>query len=182
MSKSLRDVLAEKKNAEREPDLEVRKQDWLERLSDLYSQIETWLQDLQRDNYLTLAYRRIEIIEELLGRYNARKMIIEFYNKRRIELIPKGLHIIGANGRVDMVFDSLDRDIKIIGRPKSNEWDLAIGFGADLTTTEGLSPQEIHDKEYSQGWKLDASPERYRITKLTRPVFESLVSDFVRTF
>jgi hypothetical protein len=86
-------------------DLELRIQNWLKRIHDLYSQIRQWL---SHEDYKIKMRTDLEINEELMRDFHIppRKMEsldILKNDKIIISLKPYGLWVIGANGRIDML-------------------------------------------------------------------------------
>jgi len=50
-------------------------------------------------------------------------MEIIFFNNEKVELIPIGLHVIGAKGRIDLKMG--ERKIMIVGSPNRSGWRFA---------------------------------------------------------
>jgi len=125
MDKNLTELLDEKRRAseERGEDFQHQREQWLDRLNALYKEIEGWLYPAREKGHLSITYRKIPLMEDLLGRYEAPVMRIQFYNGRFIDLTPAGLHVIGARGRVDIDFG--DRDVAIVGNMEDEGWTFA---------------------------------------------------------
>ncbi len=88
-------------------DVEKRIKDWTSRLSDLYSSIKEWLDSVP--SYEVRERSDVEMYEELMQKHGippkALKSLDVYYGGRIIAAIkPIGLWIIGANGRVDILF------------------------------------------------------------------------------
>lgn len=82
-----------------------RVDDWKKRVSELYSTIELWLKS--SDCYIKRG-SKLKMYEELMSEFNVRATDIEtadIYkdNKIVLTLKPKGLWIVGANGRIDLL-------------------------------------------------------------------------------
>jgi len=122
MQNSLQDILAQKKQklTAELPQWNNKKKEWIEKVNILFELIHSWLKPFEKDDYLKITYIDISIAEELLGRYSTKKMSITFFNYEKIELVPVGLHIIGAKGRVDMKIGI--RKIMIVGNIENSEW------------------------------------------------------------
>lgn len=125
MIEDLERVLEEKKKAMEENgrNWEERKKDWVSRIDSLYDMIESWLAPLVGKDYITITREQISIYEELLGSYDAPIMSIKFFSGEIIKLVPKGLHVVGGNGRVDMKIGL--REIMIVGQDKEQGWFFA---------------------------------------------------------
>jgi len=122
MQNSLQKILVQKKkklDAEL-PKWNKYKNEWIKKVDNLFSLIKDWIGPLENNNYLKLSYSDISISEESLGRYNLRKMEIIFFNNEKVELIPIGLHVIGASGRIDLKMG--ERKIMIVGSTDSSGW------------------------------------------------------------
>jgi hypothetical protein len=89
--------------------IERRADDWLNRLSQLRSQISAWLMETPDLKTLTIVDRPAATMsEELMMRFGVppkQMPVFEIRNdgQRLVRFQPKGLWIIGANGRVDIV-------------------------------------------------------------------------------
>jgi len=81
-----------------------RLNDWIERVKNLYSEIKMWLPL----NYLLEIGTQTTLFEEMMQRFNIDPIqmdtaTIYFKKKHIMSLKPKGLWIIGANGRIDIL-------------------------------------------------------------------------------
>lgn len=82
--------------------------DWIERLHDLRSQMTAWLQTSELGHLSFVDQPPVRMSEELMRRFDVgAKMMPTFEiragNQRVLRFQPKGLWIIGANGRVDLI-------------------------------------------------------------------------------
>lgn len=125
MENSLKDILSSKKKEfeAQQPKWDQRKKEWLQAVSQLYSEIEGWLSDLVKDNFISIHYDKKTISEELLGAYEIDVLRIVFFNGQAVTLTPKGLQVIGAAGRIDIKIGS---EIIMLVRTGDNfQWTLA---------------------------------------------------------
>jgi len=172
MEKHLEKLLDEKRrqSATDRSKLEARKADWLSRISKLYDQIEEWLQPLVEKKHIDPPSRqRYEIREQLLGTYPSEKLTIRFYNGKIIELLPQGLHIAGANGRIDM--DMGGYLVTILGREDGSGWDFIEALGG--RPIGGVAVR---------GRYLPSSRPGQELLPFTRENFEGLLAKFVEGF
>lgn len=157
MEKRLEQILEEKSRmsgADRER-LEKSKEEWIARIESLYREIEGWLKPLVDKGQLDIQPRDYEITEEMFGTYFPRKLNIRFkLNGRLVELLPKGRHIVGANGRIDMHLGG--KIVMILGKENGAGWEFVEAFGGP-----GRGPSHL---------------------PLTRENFESLLADFAQSF
>jgi len=125
MEHSLKDILSNKKKLldDQEPKWRQRKQEWVHDVGQLYDNIEAWLADLIKDGYIRVSRDQTAVSEELLGVYNVEMLNIIFFNNQQVTLTPKGLHVIGAVGRIDMAIGS--RVIMIVRTGDDLEWTFA---------------------------------------------------------
>jgi len=94
-------------------------------LVDLYDQIQDWLKPLHEKGYVKFRREGNPIEEELLGPYIAPSLIVEFEDRSEMQLLPVGLYVVGASGRVDVMMNARGRDIAIVGKPDTGEWEFA---------------------------------------------------------
>jgi hypothetical protein len=131
MQNLLQEVLSQKKSeleAER-PKWDERRTEWITRVNNLFLLIQNWLKSLEDSGYMKISLSDISISEELLGTYSLQKMTITFFNTEKVYLIPIGLHIIGAKGRIDMILGT--RKIMIVGNIKDSGWMFSERHGRD---------------------------------------------------
>ena len=89
--------------------IQHRVEDWLDRLNRLRSNIADWLKDTPDLSSLTIADRPSAMMsEELMIRFGVAPIQMPVFEIRKgeqrlVRFQPKGLWIIGANGRVDLV-------------------------------------------------------------------------------
>lgn len=89
--------------------IEDRLADWRERIWELYNTIDDWLQS---DNQYSFEQSKpITLEEEMMWKFGVNKVQLPTANILRnknlvASLKPKGLWVIGANGRVDLISKS----------------------------------------------------------------------------
>lgn len=89
--------------------IEDRLSDWRERIGDLYNAMDGWLQN--NNQYYFKTSTPITLEEEMMGKFGVNKVQLPtaniFRNNNLVaSLKPKGLWVIGANGRVDLISKS----------------------------------------------------------------------------
>ncbi|OGU38957.1 MAG: hypothetical protein A2X61_09495 [Ignavibacteria bacterium GWB2_35_12] len=82
-------------------DWDERKSTWLKSIEDLYSKINNWLSPFIKESLLDIKEKDIELNEEYIGNYKAKRLDIYLSNDI-ISLTPRGTLIIGSYGRIDM--------------------------------------------------------------------------------
>jgi len=129
MLENLERVLSEKKQRidEQSKNFSDVKRDWLQRIDSLYEIIGAWLGPIAKKKYAKVSYSTVSIFEELLGTYQARTMKVTFFSGEKVEFVPKGLHVVAGNGRVDMKVGL--REVMIVGQDEEPGWFLAERVG-----------------------------------------------------
>lgn len=124
-----------------------------EKVEDLYRLVnDNLLADLREENLYQTTFEDEEIIEEGLGKYNTRTMLITM-GRMRVELRPYGTEVIGARGRIDMWVNNNDESAMLI-----------------LVPTDVDSPKKLIENSNTQWvWKM---VER-KISKVTYQVLTS---------
>ncbi len=102
-------------------DIEKRINDWILRISNLYSSVKDWLN--VDPSYTTREQTEVIMYEEMMQKYQLppRKLkVLDIYQGERIvaTLKPIGLWIIGVNGRIDL----LSKDGAILLVDKSEQF------------------------------------------------------------
>lgn len=124
MKNVLDDVTDEKVDAQH---INRRVDDWLERVKNLYAKIDEWLPD----GWTSQEGESVCMHEEMMRRFNVAARQIPTLllvngsgNSARLE--PRGLWIIGANGRIDMKFGSRHYlIIDVAGSFETPDWRVA---------------------------------------------------------
>lgn len=110
--------------------VEARILDWKKRISDVYSTINHWIEN---SNYSIQKGADVIMYEELMALYSVPSTKLETINILRgnvfvMSVKPKGLWIIGANGRIDLL--SITRNVMLVDISKQFEnpqWKLYDG-------------------------------------------------------
>ncbi|QWR77949.1 hypothetical protein [Candidatus Magnetomonas plexicatena] len=96
-------LLAIKTNVEtRKMTSKEKKEEWINRINNLFTQISEWLKPMQDEQLLSITKTKIKIHEQLLGIYTVETMVVTFLNNETIEIIPIGRYVLGGNGRLDI--------------------------------------------------------------------------------
>jgi len=131
---------------------------WQEAVKALYQQIITWLKPLANRGLVKLFIKPMptdSYYDEDTGDMELRDedhLIIKFFNGEVIKLVPVGLNVIGAYGRVDMQLGL--RDMMIVLEEKHGDWQFAERY-----TRTGLETYPFNQEH-----------------------FEKLVAEFVESF
>lgn len=87
-----------------------RIEDWQNRTDNLYSEIEDWIKDAP--NYSFRLGNSLEFYEELMQKFDVPPYTLKSADIFKDEILavsikPKGLWVIGANGRLDLLTDGV---------------------------------------------------------------------------
>jgi hypothetical protein len=100
-----------------DPLQENRRRQWIERVEALINQVDGWA---TAQGWATARTTK-NVTERLLGEYMIPLLRVRLPGGE-VHVIPVGLHVIGADGRIDIeAFPTLNR-VKLIGRDK--EWQI----------------------------------------------------------
>lgn len=124
------------------------------KVNELYEKIEIFLKDVKEENSILTEYETIEIIEEKLGLYKIKRLIIKVANEY-IVFTPIGTILIGAKGRID-IESSLGRRAKLIL--------------TDEAITHIPSPRDIKLSEHDI-WKYASNPPKIILTNFNEESF-----------
>ncbi|MBI4580924.1 MAG: hypothetical protein HY718_14545 [Planctomycetes bacterium] len=146
---------------------------YIARLEWLYRNVEAWI--AEREPNARAHRTTVELAEEATGPYKAESLEIIRPGKPAVRLIPKGIFMVGAHGRVD-VWSRLGREI-VVWLDKG-EPHLHVKSSEETGTLEQIvSPLYPVSQE---GWAW--ADERQRAPRyLTEPVFVDELLDRLTT-
>ncbi len=114
----------ERETRGREVDWEDRKHNWLAAVNALYNTIYSWLQKSIKDQVIEVYYDDMHIVEEHIGDYTVKKMVIRL-GPDKIRLEPAGTLIVGSNGRIDLIGTKASIMLLLL----KDKWQIAIRGG-----------------------------------------------------
>ena len=103
----------EKKKAKSGGDIDwqAKKDEWVQAIEDLYKKIEKdYLAGPIGEDLVKIGQRQRTIIEECTGRYQVGELVLIVGDERAC-FVPKGMNIVGASGRIDLVGDMGEKTI-----------------------------------------------------------------------
>lgn len=146
-------------NAQRQKEIEQ----YHGRLDELYRSVADWVRSREPSAKFTETV--VELAEQSIGAYKAKSFEIARPGKTAIRLIPKGIFIIGAHGRVDAT-SRLGREILV--------WTEKGGPHISTTIKEGARVLEQVTRplyrNVEEGWAW-GDERRRRLLHLTEDVF-----------
>jgi hypothetical protein len=137
------------------------------RVQELYSNVKKWLAN-HSDLFPRMQFKEIDILrrEELSGEYRTTKLTILSEEDKVAELIPGGIWIIAAFGRLDLVGKSGSEVIVYLSE----------GGPHTQVTTSGLSSSMTPDYEsIKEGWHWIDNRLAGEAEELTEKLFISLI-------
>lgn len=169
MSKDVFKAFVAEKAAEanKEPvNWEHAKDDWLQHLTKLRENVDTWLTPYIQNQSIRLGQETLTLDEENIGSYSAPMTTISI-GSERVKLEPIGTLLLGARGRVDM------KGPKGIARLVVVPKDSTGPRGRVETIGSGHAPSHpVEQLPVSQWvWKLASSPPKITYTDLTEDAF-----------
>jgi len=146
---------------------------WLRDLNELYKTIESFLAKYISDGTITREYREIQLNEENIGSYTARRMILRI-GRQEITLTPVGTLLIGARGRVDVVGPAgRTRFVLVDSKASRPQIKMSVQIGGKPPKE---TPKETLLKEIKWAWKIATSPPTIQYIELTQDsVFQALM-------
>jgi hypothetical protein len=162
------------KRQQQEPvDWAKQREEWLEKLDVLYRMIEQSLNKYIDAGEIKCEYSNIELNEEDIGTYTARKMRITI-GRRVVTLTPVGTMLIGAKGRVDVVGPAGQTRFMLLNSKASRPSDMIsvrVSVGKPPPSSPPSKPQEI-----TWVWKIATNPPIVQFIELTKEtLFQALM-------
>jgi ADP-ribosylglycohydrolase len=116
------DLLKKQKQTSGSKNLEARRKEWKEALNQLMEQFCQWLKPAESQKLLEVHAYTSSIWEEKLGGYDVPALKIIMSGSQVVEVVPRSLLVLGANGRVD--FEGSTKKA-ILVRNRDNQWQFA---------------------------------------------------------
>ena len=156
-------------------DLFAERDEWLDRLRDLYRQVEGFLNDYLRTGSVKIAYSPVEITEDQVGTYEAKSMTITI-GRKTVRLEPIGTFLIATKGRVDVIgpresgrLTLLDKGVKNI----SQLIHVSVSIGGNLPSP----PSQKDPASIEWVWRIMGRPPKVEILELNEESFLSLLAE-----
>jgi hypothetical protein len=110
-------------------DWEGKKKAWVRAIEALYRKItDDYLARLVKDGTITITYREKELVEDYIGRYSVKELVLTVGDEK-VVFSPKGLNVVGATGRVDLIGDM---GAATLIRQPGSRWALVAARTPDL--------------------------------------------------
>ncbi len=95
---------------------------WVLECQAIARRIADWLRPLETKGYVEVSFVATPIHEELLGDYEAEGVRLVFVDERVLSLVPVARHVLGADGRIDVM--SINACLAMLIR-RDGEWCFA---------------------------------------------------------
>jgi hypothetical protein len=158
-------------------DLFKERDEWLDRLDDLYRQVEGFLIGYLGTGTVKIAYSSVEITEEQVGTYEAKSMTIAI-GRKTVQLEPIGTFLIGTKGRVDVVgpresgrLTLLDKDVKNLSQLLRVSVNI-VGRSPVPPPAPQKDPSAIQ-----WVWRIVTRPPKVGIVEMTKENFLDLLAE-----
>ena len=153
-------------------DWNKRRDEWLGYLNALYSKIEAFLKEYVDNGSISLDYKAHRIIEENIGAYESRVMIIHI-GRQEITLRPIGTFLIGSRGRVDVEGSAGRAKLALVDKnAASMRPKITI-----LAPGDPPPPIEEAPKHIEWTWKIVTSPPAVAFLELNKDSFFQLLME-----
>lgn len=138
-------------------DWERMRDEWLSDLDTLYRQIPGFLREYTKAGSISYKFAQIELTEENIGKYSARRMDIKI-GRQLVSLVPVGTLLIGSKGRVDAVGSGGRAQILLVDKRARSAADLV---KVTVSMKDALPPSRKGPIFWA--WKIvtDAAPKRF---------------------
>lgn len=140
-------------------------------IEELYSEMNTWLQEGLQNGKIQTGLIPVSIKEELLGIYEVNDKWFQIGNAR-INLHPVGTILIGTDARIDLTYRS--KEIMIVRAGKDIEYPGQI----ISNQVNGEKVPKKKDKE-TLVWKYVKDNRRLSYVELNKDSFENLIMDLI---
>jgi len=151
-------------------DWDDQKKWWLNKLDDLYKDIQGWLKEYIDKQQLFTECSNIDIYEEALGSYTAKQMKIQIGNKIA-KIIPIGTILIGTKGRVDLTGDAGRVRFILADKQATGPRIEANVFLSEEERQNYEKQKRARAKKVDWAWKITTSPPRIKYSELNQDSF-----------
>ena len=113
MSSSKLDEFLRTKSNQQAPepiDWNAKKMSWEFALNELYTHLESFLGNLISEGVLKLSRRPVTVQEDYIGSYQVEQLVLSV-GQEQVVFAPKGVTVIGAKGRVDVLGQASTRTL-----------------------------------------------------------------------
>ena len=169
--------LEKKESAERQEgsavDWKKEKDEWLDCLDHLYSQITDILTPYSQ---IKISYTSIWISEEFIGRYKARQMTLSI-GRDTITFRPIGTNLIAAKGRVDVTGRNGKKARLVLVDAKAKKPSDQIKVIISFPGQGPKSPEKREEDDVLWTWRLVTAPPRQQYVEINQKTVFSMIAE-----
>jgi hypothetical protein len=148
--------------------------EWLRELDALYQRIVEFLQEYIANHSITYTFATIELTEQTLGTYSAKRMDISI-GRQRVSLVPVGTMLVGCKGRVDVEGAAGTGHLLLVNRKARKAADLArITVSVSTTGAAPALPRPAQEP-IAWAWKIFTNAVQTDFVDLDKEPFLRLV-------
>lgn len=155
---------------------EEERDQWLAHLARLYSRIEFLLSKYISSRRIRLEYQPVELNEEYIGSYAAKRMILRI-GRQEVVLVPVGTLLVGSKGRVDVIGPAGRAEMLLVDSkaPGAASVFFRVKVGpAGRLLAPSESPQA---PEIEWEWRILSRPPERRFVEITQESLFQLIMD-----
>lgn len=153
--------------------------EWLQYLRQLYNYISGYLEEFIKDGAITIRESLIEINEENIGVYQAKRLAI-IIGSQEITLTPIGTLLIGSKGRVDVEGSAGSSRLVLIDKNISSPRQM---FSITVTTLPAGGvpasppPSRPPPEKIDWAWKIVSRPPAMQFIELNKDSFYQMLME-----
>jgi hypothetical protein len=168
-------VKSQQEPTDPEIDWNLRRDEWLQHLEELYSQIHQFLKEYIESGQMQFESRPIELSEDYIGSYEARQVNLRI-GRKLLKFQPVGTLLLGSKGRVDVIGPGVTAArLVLIDSKVTRASDLA-----RVHVGEGSEPSMVPKSESRKikwEWKMVTRPPERRFIELTQETFFQMIME-----
>ena len=178
--KNLEDLLHEVSQQEKERKIDWRPklEAWKTHVDSLYSTIEGWLKPASDKHYLNVTRQIMTLNEEYAGSYQIQKLIL-LIGTKKIDVLPIGMNVIGARGRVDVVGPKGQNVmLLLLGENEKPQITLSVKIaGAEEITDPKIEAKA--QEPLKLVWKIGQRQPNLTVFPLTEEIFTEVIDQLL---
>jgi len=167
-------------------DWERERDEWLAHLEELYRKIESILSEYTSSGQINIRYKSIDLNEEDIGSYQARKMVLRI-GRQEVDIVPAGTRFIGFKGYVEVIGSARKLSLVLANKDRHSTLpEAAIHGHVDPVTRRFINPVK-HKRSNSElvaaaakiewVWRILPRPPERQLVELTRESFFQLLME-----
>jgi hypothetical protein len=148
--------------------------EWLDHLDVLYKKMTEFLELYIQNGSAQIEYQEIQINEEFIGLYTARKMLLKI-GCSTVTFTPVGTMIIGTKGRVDVQGSLGSARLNLINKQVTSARQLVQVRVVRSGEQRPAPPSSEAVKNIEWAWKISTPPPEMKFIELTQEAFFDMV-------